>query len=480
MAPNATREGRFDRRMSPGEALMWNVEKDPWLNPSGASVSVLDGRIDFDVLEQWLRAAAAALPRLRQRVEHGMGRLTSPTWVPDPEFDFDHHYRRMELPAPGSERQLLDLVAKLHVEPYDRTRPLWQMIAINGVAGDRSAVMMKLHHTIADGYGMARMQERFMVRDPDQPPPEPVDLDALVALDCAAAEAQRRQDSGIGELGRLVTLPARVSRRLVAEGALASVDPVRLLDLARSARDVARMGVSQLHQPRRDGPPAGSTLWTGRSRHRRLELVRAPLGRARKAAKQLGGSLNDLFLAALASGAAAHHEARGESVSAFNASFVISTRDDSAEGGNSFTPVRVQLPGVPMAPDERIADIQAAVASQRSNISGGGLMGGFANVVNLLPTSVTTRAARRQSAKIDFATTNVRGSSRPLYIAGRPMIEIFAPGPVAGAAMIVSALSYVDTLSVLMTVDPVAIPEADALRDDVERAFDELLTAGSA
>jgi hypothetical protein len=268
----------------------------------------------------------------------------------------------------------------------------------------------------------------------------------------------------------------RVSRRLVAEGALATVDPVRLLDYARSARDMARMGVSQLQRPNKGAPPAGSTLWTGRSRHRRLELVRVPLGRARQAAKVLGGSLNDLFLAALASGAAAHHEARGEVTAAFNASFVISTRDDAAEGGNSFTPVRVQLPSGPMAPAERIAAIQAAVAAQRANISGGGLMGGFANVVNLLPTSVTTRAARKQSARIDFATTNVRGSSRPLFIAGRPMIEIFAPGPVAGAAMIVSALSYVDTFSVLMTVDPVAIPEAAALRDDVERAFDELLS----
>jgi hypothetical protein len=106
-----------------------------------------------------------------------------------------------------------------------------------------------------------------------------------------------------------------------------------------------------------------------------------------------------------------------------------------------------------MSPAERVAAIQAAVARQRSSMTGGGLMGGFANVVNLLPTSVTTRAARRQSARI--------------------------AGPVAGAAMIVSALSYVDTFSVLMTVDPVAIPDAPDLRADVERAFEELLDAGS-
>jgi diacylglycerol O-acyltransferase len=465
--------------MTPGEALMWNVEKDPWLNPSGGSVSMLEGQLDFDVLEQWVRATAAALPRLRERVVHGVGRLTPPMWAPDPEFDFDFHYRRLELPTPGTERQLLDLVAKLHVEPYDRTRPLWQVIGINGVEGDRSAVMMKLHHSIADGYGMARMQERFMVRDPDQPPPGPVDLEALIAVECAEADAERSGRAGIGELGRLAAIPGQLSRRLAAESALAAVDPMRLVDMARSARDVARMGLSQLQRPAQgDGPPAGSTLWTGRSRHRRLELVRVPLGRARAAAKRLDGSINDLFLAGLAAGAAAHHQARGEPVAAFNASFVVSTREDAAEGGNSFTPIRVQLPGGPMAPADRVAAIQAAVARQRSAVTGGGLMGGFANVVNLLPTSVTTRAARRQSARIDFATTNVRGSSRPLYIAGRPMTEIFAPGPVAGAAMIVSALSYVDTLSVLMTIDPVAIPDAAELRDDVERAFDELLDAG--
>jgi hypothetical protein len=221
-------------------------------------------------------------------------------------------------------------------------------------------------------------------------------------------------------------------------------------------------------------------LWTGRSRHRRLELVRVPLGRAQQAAKTLGGSLNDLFLAAVASGAAAHHEARGEIVNTFNSSFVISTREDSAEGGNSFTPVRVQLPGGPMSPAERLTAIQAAVAAKRSSMTGGGLMGGLANVANLLPTSVTTRVARKSSAKVDFATTNVRGSSRPLYIAGRRQIEIFAAGPVAGSAMIVSALSYMDTFSVLMTVDPVAIPESAALRDDIEQAFEELLSAKTA
>ena len=103
------------------------------------------------------------------------------------------------------------------------------------------------------------------------------------------------------------------------------------------------------------------------------------------------------------------------------------------------------------------------------------MMGSLAGVVNILPTSLTTSTARAQAAKIDFATTNVRSTSRQLYVAGLPMTEIFAPGPVAGSAMIAAVVSYRDTMHLTMTMDPAAITEPGALRDDVDAAFTALL-----
>ena len=244
--------------MSPGEALMWNVEKDPWLNPSAASVSIVDGELDIEVVRRWLAAMVADVPRLRDRVRHGVGRFTTPTWVPDPEFDFDYHIRHVDLPEPGTERQLLDLIALLHREPYDRTRPPWQVIVIGGLEGGRGALVMKLHHTIADGYGMARLQARFMVRDPDLPPPEPVDLDAIVAATCAEAEAQRVDAAAnpIERAARVVTGPAELSWRLSSRLGRLATDPGQLGSLASSTRGLARMAVSQLRPGGTPGRPA--------------------------------------------------------------------------------------------------------------------------------------------------------------------------------------------------------------------------------
>src|SRR5262245_23428946 len=103
------REQRFERHMSDAEALMWNVEKDPWLNPSGGMVTICDRPIDIDQFRQRLRFAVSRIPRLRERVVPGVARLTAPMWSPDPEFDFDYHLRHVTLPKPGMRRQLFDL-----------------------------------------------------------------------------------------------------------------------------------------------------------------------------------------------------------------------------------------------------------------------------------------------------------------------------------------------------------------------------------
>jgi WS/DGAT/MGAT family acyltransferase len=462
--------------MSPAEALMWNVEKDPWLNPSGASLSIIAGDVDGQVFERWLRSAVAALPRLRERVVPGIGRYQRPSWKADPEFDFRFHYRHVDLPGAGTERDLLDYVGLAMQEPYDRTRPLWQVTLIGGLEWGRSALLMKLHHSIADGYGMARMQERFMVRDADAPVPDEVDLDRLVAETCAA-EDEVDETSGSSRALDAATAPPRLARRMLGRAALATADPSVWLDTASSAQGYAKMVASQVGPGDDDVSSSGSPLWTGRSRHRHLEMLRVPVDEVRFTGKSLGASVNDVFMTGLVNGAVAHHDARDQPAEAFNTSFVVSTRSDSAEGGNSFTPVKVQIPAGPMAPVDRLRVVQDRVQRQRSKVTGGGLMGSLAGLVNLLPTSVTTSTARAQASTIDFATTNVRSTSKQLYVAGHEMTEVFAPGPVAGSAMIVAVVSYRDTMNIMLTIDPVAIPEPASLRDDIEQAFVDLFAA---
>ncbi|MEP6300181.1 MAG: wax ester/triacylglycerol synthase domain-containing protein, partial [Ilumatobacter sp.] len=179
--------------MSEHEALMWNIEKDPWLNPSGGSVILLDRELDMDRFRQTLRAGIAKTPRLYQRVVPGFARLSTPAWVPDAEFDLDAHLREVVLPSPGTERQLFDLCAQLYSEPLDRTRPLWKFVVIHGLAKQRSAMFAIIHHSVSDGIGQLRMAELYQQISPDEPPPPDVDLDALVA---AAVERGNAKELG--------------------------------------------------------------------------------------------------------------------------------------------------------------------------------------------------------------------------------------------------------------------------------------------
>src|ERR1051325_11730269 len=158
----ADREMRFDDKMSDAEAMMWNIEHDPRLSSNIGSITICDSPLDFDYLRKKIALAVAEIPRLRERVAPVLGRLAPPVWVPDREFELDYHFRRVALPEPGSERDLFDMCCTLLREPFDRTRPLWSFVLIDGLSEGRGALFSKLHHTITDGEGGVRLAERYM------------------------------------------------------------------------------------------------------------------------------------------------------------------------------------------------------------------------------------------------------------------------------------------------------------------------------
>jgi WS/DGAT/MGAT family acyltransferase len=479
------REQRFERRMSDAEALMWNVEKDPWLNPNGGSLIMLDRPLDLEHFRRQLAATVADVPRLRERVVPGFGRFSPPVWRPDPEFDLDYHVRSVALPPPGDERQLLDLVAAIYQDPYDRTRPLWMFYVIDGVAGGGAAVVWKIHHTVADGIGAGRLAESFLQPTDRPPDPPEVDLDALVA---AAVEAEGGPGEGPGALvdsvRDTVTHTARrqagIARRAVGEMAMWGADPLRARDAAGGLVGAVRQLGGQLSLPVRRGAstddvPGGSPLWRSRSRHRRLELLSFPLEAASASAKRLGGSLNDWFVTGVVNGAVRYHDARGVVLRTLNTSFVVSTRQDRAIGGNSFTPTRFAAPAGPMDPIERFEAISTAMRERRERVTGGGALAGLAGVANLLPTSLVTGLARSQAGQMDFATSNLRGARTQLYISGAAVTANYPFGPLAGTAFNLTTMSYHGRLDMGLFVDPVAVEAPGDLRDDLEDAYQELI-----
>lgn len=462
------REMRDQRRMTDLEALMWNLEKDPHLSSSIANVTVLDRVPDADRLRSRLERAAVMVPRLHQRVVPALGRLAPPEWRDDPDFDLDYHLRWIALPAPGTMRQLLDLTAAVVQDPFDRTRPLWEFVIVEGLEGDRAAMIQKLHHAVTDGIGGIRMSEQFI--DLERDASEPIAPDRPVPPPLTGSLATTTADTLTHNLRRGIG----ILRRAAESGATLAVDPRRAAGMLGDGLELGRSAMRQLVVTDRSPSP----LWASRSLRRHLEVLRVPMDEARASAKALGGSLNDLFVAAAAGAAGAYHRAAGVPVDELRMAMPINTRTDRSAGGNAFTPTRVLVPVGIEDPVKRFHAVQERLAAVREERSLGAAEG-MAGFANLLPTSVLTRFARQQVETVDFTTSNVRGAPFPLFIAGA-LIEANHPiGPLAGTAWNLTLMSYDGSLDMGLNVDAGAVADPAGLRDAIEDELTALISAGS-
>ncbi len=469
-------------RMSEHEALMWNVEKDPWLNPSGAALVLLDKPIDFPAFQRVMRNAAAKIPRFHQRVVPGFARLSTPAWAPDAEFDLDHHLRQMTLPGDGSDDELFKLATHLYQEPLDRTRPLWRFVAIDGLADGRGALWMMSHHAVADGIGQMRLAELYQTRSATDPLPPEIDLEKFIADEVAAyAEKESGGDLATNlrttvtrSTSHLVRRQLGLSRRLTAELAMWPADPSRANERLADLTATARSSVGALVNTGGEST-SGSPLWKQRSRHRHLEHVRVPLDQLKAAAKRHGATINDAFLAAMSEAVVRYHTARDTPLETINTSFVLSTRKGSAAGGNSFVPVPVRVSGAKMSMVDRLADVQERIASAKDDATRGGGMTALSGVANLLPTSVVTRAARAAASKLDIATSNLRSAPFPVYVVGSRVLGTIAMGPLAGTPCNATAMSSENNFDIGLFTDPTAIDDPAEFRRHVAESFDDLL-----
>lgn len=475
------REFEASERMSEHEALMWNVEKDPWLNSSGASLTLLDKPADFTKLRRIMAAAVVQMPRLVERVVPAFGRLSTPAWTADAEFDLDYHLQEIELAGDGSQRDVFDLATRLYNEPLDRTRPLWRFVSIRGLQNGGGAIYVMMHHVIADGIGQMRMAELYQQLSADEPAPAEVDLKAHIAK---AVEASNVKESGGADgdaladavrdsVAHLARRNLGIARRIAGEVVLWPADPGRMNDTLVKLGEGAAAAMNQL-SPSPDGDSHGSGLWQGRSRHRRLEHVTVNVDDLKAAGQAVGASLNDAFLAGLAEAAHRYHMEREVPAQTFNSSFVLSTRTDTKAGGNSFTPVPVRLPGGPMSIRDRLQLVHETTRAAREQAERTGGLGGLSGLANLLPTSVVTRAGRAQGARIDFATSNLRSAPIQLYCAGAKVLRTIVLGPVAATGANITAMSYMGKFEIGMFIDPAAITEPEAFRDYVESAFEDM------
>ena len=453
-----------ENKMSDAEGLMWRLEKDPYLSSTFANVTILDQRPDFDRFLRRMERATWVVPRLRQRVQPAPVNLTAPTWVDDPNFDIRYHVRHISLPKPGSLRQLLDLASLFTSDPFDRTRPLWTFIVVDGLRGGKSALIEKMHHTISDGEGSVKLSLEFLDFQRDAPDPPAIDPDTIAKADAEAANFHSNdvfKDLLAGSLRMPLGLLRQI-RDLLA-------DPTNIPEASNAAAETIRGVMSQLG----DTDQARSPLWTQRSLKRQLEVLRVPFTETRAAAKRLGGTLNTAFLTAAAQAASTYHLAKGEPVEFLRSSMAISTRTEKS-GANAFSLARMLVPTAEMSIGERFVAISEAAGAARTSNSSSSLET-LAAVAATLPTSLVTRLARSQAQTIDFATSNVKGAPIPMYCAGAQLVENYPVGPLAGVAFNLTLLSYFGSLDMAANIDTAAVEDPDLLRRCLEKAFSDLI-----
>jgi diacylglycerol O-acyltransferase len=457
---------RFDRVMSDAEALMWRLEKDPYLSSTFGAVMVLDRAPDFEVLKRRLDRTSRVIARLRQRVQGAPAGLP-PVWVDAPEFDIDYHVRRIACPKPGTLRQALDLASLIVNDPLDRTRPLWQYVVIEGLRGGKAVVVQKMHHTLTDGERVIELSIQYFDFERDAPEPPPLaDLDDDEDEDDASA-GPSPFDTARGLVAGGLRLPigvARQVRHLLA-------NPASIPDATAAAAHTVRAIVTQLA----DTTAARSPLWTERSLHRRVEPLRAPFTLTKSAAVSLGGTLNTALLTVAAHAAGHYHAVLGAPVDELRASMAISTRT-AVSGSNAFTLARLAVPTTEMPIVERFALVQEAVGEARESSASGGL-DALAALTAALPTSVITRVARQQGQTVDFATSNLRGSPIPMYLAGAQLLEIYPIGPLLGVAFNLTLMSYLGSLDMALNIDTAAVAEPELLTRCFNDAFGQLISA---
>ena len=462
--PAVSKVAVADRQMSDAEALMWRVEKDPFLGSTFGSVTILDRAPDFDRFRARMESAVHGLPRLGWRVQPNPSGLGAPIWADDPDFDIDLHVRRVALPAPGTRRQLLDLAGLFVLDPLDRTRPLWQFLVVEGLEGGKAALVSKMHHTITDGVNGVRMSMQYvdLARDSTVPAGGRVETH-----EPAPVPPTSTVDTLLGFVHATFRLPISIARQV---GELVA-DPSSIPTAGSAAVEGLRGALTQLSET----DAARSPLWTERSMRRRVETVRAPFQSTRAAAKRLGGSLNTAFLTACAEAGHHYHVAKGAPVEELRATMAVSTRTKDS-GANAFGLVKLLVPTGEMAIAERFERI-ADAASAAVKSGGAGSMDTLAVVTSALPTSLLTRIARQQAQSVDFATSNVRTSPIPYFIAGGKALETYAIGPLGGVSFNITMLSYVKHLDLGINIDTAAVADPPLLAKLIEDAFRRLRRA---
>jgi len=425
-----------------------------------------DGPFDVAAFTALIEHRLPLVPRYRQKVREVPGGLGLPVWVDDADFDIDFHVRHAALAAPGTEDVLRELVGRLLARRLDRSRPLWEVYVVEGLADGRLAVVTKTHHAMVDGLasmdiGAALLdltpQPRETEPDHWEPAREPYGVELAARAGVDALLRPRRLVLGVAsravrDARETTAAVGRAVGGLVSTGrGAASSRPVPALNAATGAQ-------------------------------RRYGMVRTSLADHRTVRKAHGGTVNDVVLAVVAGGLRRWLISRGEPLTegtAVRALVPVSVRARSGGSGNAISAYLVDLPVAEDDPAARLTSLRDAMEGHKRS---GRAVGASALVrlVGLAPPvlhSIGARLASQYSSQLyNVLVTNVPGPPRPLYAMGARMLDMYPVVPLAGGqAVAIGITSYDGGVHYGLTADRDAMYDVDVLADALAESLAELL-----
>lgn len=422
-----------------------------------------DGEFTFERLRHVVAKRLPVLDPLRFQLVNIPYRLHHPMWIERDEVNLDYHLHRVAVPSPGGRRELDDVIAEIARIPLNRSRPLWELYLAEGLAGGRAAVIVKVHHALADGAASANIVARAV--DPTVTAPGA----GVIADEVAPPAAQLVRQAGRDHLRQLRDLPGLI-RDTRAGG-----KRVRQLSEQRSEDPDIAQPLSSPHTFINHRVSAG----------RRFATATICLDQAKETKDRLGVTLNDLVLS-IAAGALRELRLRHEGASAkpMIASVPVST-DPSPDrlSGNAIGGLLVSLPTHVSDPVERarLTSIATAHAKEDNALRGPELMGRWMNYLPplLVPPAFGLLSKRAGHNRLyNLSISNVPGPRRIGYVAGAPISELYSVGPLTpGSGMNITVWSYVDQLNVAVLTDDLTVKDAHEVTDAMVAEFSRIRSA---
>jgi WS/DGAT/MGAT family acyltransferase len=473
--------------LSFGDALFLYLER-PGMPLHIASVSVFDGEVELDYFRRFIESKLPLVPRYRQHVVSPPLNLGLPRWTYDPDFDLRNHIRQIKLKR-GTEAEFKAVVARSLSETMDRRRPLWDLTLLRGLHGNRTGLITRVHHCLADGLAGIGLMNALMDTSPVPPriskrthslvPPaqaQPSLIDTLIGSSLSAVQQVLNAHSELLTVAQgLVAAAAPHGNGAAARDANPSFagQPASLLN------DLAGL-LPELAAPAQRLP--FNTICRGPQKFHWGEI---PLEQIKAVKRAFGATVNDIALAIMTLAVRRYAELHGVRVKGRTLRIVVpvSVRGtaDAKELGNriTFLPVAVPLdfrgPGqLVAAVCERMALLKGARLAEVVGVAGS-LLGAIPSTLQALLGPI---ASQLPLSICNLIFTNVRGPETPLYLLGHKMLACYPYVPIGGEmGMNCAVLTYDGTAYFGFTGDVDAVPDLKLFEKFLAKSFAELRKA---